>query len=134
MQAASAESELWYSYPGFQSTWHCNTTGTFALNSGEGYAYVQACEVLNGSYYQGLVNVSFSQAHSDVSINVANASSLLPESGVRTCYGGISSGERSCFAHRGALPRSCCSSTSSRCCNASSVSVPGRGSPGPIGR
>lgn len=99
MQTASAESELWYSYPGFQSTWHCNTTGTFVLNSGEGYAYVQACEVLNGSYYQGLVNVSFSQAHSDVSINVVNASSLLPESGVRTCYGGISSGERSCFAH-----------------------------------
>ncbi|MEY9927370.1 hypothetical protein ABH926_001995 [Catenulispora sp. GP43] len=99
MQAASAESELWYSYPGFQSTWHCNTTGTFALNSGEGYAYIQACEVWNGSYYQGLVNVSFSQAHSDASINVTNATSRLPENGVRTCYGAIGSGERSCFAH-----------------------------------
>lgn len=99
MQAASAESELWYSYPGFQSTWHCNTTGTFALNSGQGYAYVQACEVWNGSYYQALVNVSFSQAHSDVSIHVTNATSRLPETGDRTCYGGISGGERSCFAH-----------------------------------
>ena len=105
-QVASADPASWYSYPGFQSTWHCNTTGSYNLGS-QGWAYVQACEVLNGQYYQGLVNVSFSQAHSNVVISVANNIQYDPIAGGgdydgRTCNGSFSGGSngiRTCFAH-----------------------------------
>jgi hypothetical protein len=59
----------WYGYPGFESSWLCNTTGSFFLGD-QGWAYVQACISVNGEYQQGLYNVRFSQAHQNVSMYV----------------------------------------------------------------
>jgi len=100
---ASAENVNWYPYPGYQATWHCNTTTSYNLGNGEGWAYVQACENSNSPYFQGLVNVKFSQAHSSVVVTVTNDILYTDGSettwGDRTCYGSIDRNEHSCFAH-----------------------------------
>ena len=99
--AAQAEQVSWWTGVSPQSSWHCNDTSGF-LDPALGYVYVQGCLSVNYPYIQGLYRLSFSQAHSNVTMQVidyAQNSGSIPYSD-RTCSSSVVSGVTyTCFAH-----------------------------------
>lgn len=99
--AAQAEQVSFWTGVSPQPSWDCNDTSGFYAPA-IGWVYAQGCLSVNYPYLQGLYRLSFSQAHSNVSIEVSDYSS---DAGYttgteRTCTSSVVSGVTyTCFAH-----------------------------------